>query len=84
VRSTYLRRLLEAVPGLNVPVALTAAATPAADTALLQANDFAYGIDDTPSFLVGRGAGPLRDLQPASLTPAPFMATLDTLLKGSR
>jgi protein-disulfide isomerase len=86
VTSTYLQRLLEAVPGLNVPAALSAAVTPAADTALLQANDFASrdGIDETPSFLVGRGAGPLRAFQPASLTAAPFMAAFDALLKGSR
>ena len=41
VTASYLHRLLAAVPGLNVPVALRASGTPAADAALLQANELA-------------------------------------------
>jgi protein-disulfide isomerase len=86
VTPSYLRRLLEAVPGLNVAAALRASAAPAADAALAGASDLASraGIDATPSFLIGRAGGPLRQFAPSSLTAAPFATTFANLLKGSR
>lgn len=59
--ASYLHRLLAAVPGMNVPAALRASATPAANTAL-RANQLAAQDDvtGTPTFLVGRTAGALR------------------------
>jgi hypothetical protein len=82
---TYLRRLLEAIPALNVAAALSASQTPAAEAALTQASDLAAreGIDGTPSFLLGRVRGPLRQFQPPTLTAAPFAAALKRLLEGS-
>ena len=82
--STYLRRLLESIPALNVAAALSASQTPAAEVALTQASDLAAreGIDGTPSFLLGRVRGPLRQFQPPTLTAAPFAAALKSLLGG--
>jgi protein-disulfide isomerase len=86
VTPSYLRRLLDAAPGVNVANALSASQTPSVDAALKQATDIANadGIDSTPSFLIGRAGGPLRAFQPTSLTSAPFAAAFDALLKGSR
>jgi protein-disulfide isomerase len=82
--ATYLRRLLEAIPALNVASALSASQTPAAEAALTQASDLAAreGIDGTPSFLLGRVRGPLRHFQPPTLTAEPFAAALKSLLGG--
>jgi protein-disulfide isomerase len=86
VTAAYLRRLLNAVAGLNVPVALHASETPAADAALAKANQAATqeGVSGTPTFLIGRTGGGLHPFQPASLTPAPFAAKLEALLGRGR
>jgi protein-disulfide isomerase len=83
---SYLRRLLEAVPGLNVPAALNASRAPSANAALTQANTLASqdGINATPSFLIGTARGALRQFQPPTLTAAPFAAALNQLLGASR
>jgi protein-disulfide isomerase len=79
----YLHRLLTAVPRLNVPSAVAAGRTAAAGAALALANRDAdeYGIDGTPSFLIGRAGGPLRQFSPSSLSAGPFEAAIDQLLK---
>jgi protein-disulfide isomerase len=86
VTASYLHRLLAAVPGLNVSAALRASRTPAADAALLQANQLATanGVSGTPTFLVGRTGQALRVFQPASLAAAPFQAEINALLAGAR
>ena len=86
VTSAYLRGLLAAVPALNVARALDASRTAATAMALTRANDLAdqYGVDGTPSFLIGRAGGPLRQFQPSTLDPAPFQAEIDSMLGGSR
>ena len=86
VTPAYLRRLLTAVPGLDVPVALHASGTPTADAALARANQLATqdGVGATPTFLIGRTGGVLHPFQPTSLTPAPFAAELDSLLGGRK
>ncbi len=86
VTPSYLRRLLNAVPGLNVPAAFNASAAPSADAALTQANNVATddGVNATPSFLIGKAGGPLRQFQPPTLTSAPFAAAFNSLLRGSR
>jgi protein-disulfide isomerase len=83
---SYLRRLLEAVPGLDVPAALNASRAPSADAALTQAANLAVqdGINATPSFLIGKAGGALRQFQPSALTAAPFAAGLNQLLAASR
>jgi hypothetical protein len=80
------RRPLGAVRDLNVPAALRASATPAADAAPLQANQLATakGVSGTPIFLVGRTDHALRVFQPASLSAAPFEAEINGLLTGAR
>jgi protein-disulfide isomerase len=82
----YLRRLLDAVPGLNAAAALDASAEPAAAAALTKANAVATqdGVNATPSFLIGKASGPLREFQPPTLTSAPFAAALNALLRRSR
>jgi protein-disulfide isomerase len=65
---------------------LRASGTPAADAALLQANQLAAedGVSATPTFLVGQTGRALRVFQPASLTAAPFQAEINGLLAGVR
>lgn len=83
-----LRRLLTAVPRLDVPSALAASRTAAASDALTLANRTADEdrIDGTPSFLIGRAGEALHQFTPSSLSAAPFEAVIDQLLKpeGSR
>jgi protein-disulfide isomerase len=85
VTPSYLNRLLGAVPGLNVAAALTASQAPPADSALAQANAYASqaGVSSTPTFLIGRASGPLRQFQPQTLSPAPFEAALNSALRGT-
>jgi protein-disulfide isomerase len=86
VTPSYLHRLLDAAPGVNVAKALSASQTPSAIAALERATTTANadGIDSTPSFLIGKAGGPLHLFQPTTLTSAPFAAAFDALLKGSR
>jgi protein-disulfide isomerase len=86
VTPAYLRGLLAAVPGLNVAKALAASRTATAAEALTRANDTSaqYGVDATPSFLIGRSGGPLRQFQPSTLDAAPFQAEIDSVLGRSR
>lgn len=86
VTASYVHRLLAAVPGLNVPAALRASHTPAADAALRQANQLAAedGVNETPSFLVGRTGRALSAFRPGSLTAAPFRAEINRLLTHAR
>jgi protein-disulfide isomerase len=81
VTPAYLRRLLGAVPGLNVARALAASATPAADDVLSAANVAAQqdGVEGTPTFLIGPAAGALRQFSPSSLSVAPFASEINRL-----
>jgi protein-disulfide isomerase len=82
----YLRRVLQAIPGLDVAGALRSSETPAADGALADATNVAAqdGINGTPSFLIGPRNGPLRQFQPPSLTAVPFEGAVRGVLGGSR
>jgi protein-disulfide isomerase len=86
VTPAYLQHLLQAVPAVNVRQALNTSRAPAASAELASANQVAaqYGISATPSFLIGRAGGPLRQFQPSSLTPAPFEAEINGLLRGAK
>lgn len=85
ITGSYLRRLLEAIPGLDVPTALSASRTAAAGAALTLANQVAAqdGVSGTPTFLIGKTSGPLHQYQPSSLTPAPFIAAINHALAGA-
>ncbi|HWF54391.1 MAG TPA: thioredoxin domain-containing protein [Solirubrobacteraceae bacterium] len=84
VTSSYVHRLFDAVPNLNIPAAVNASHTAAAGAALTSTNTTATraGVSATPSFLIGRAGGPLRLFQPSTLTAAPFAAEFNTLLSG--
>lgn len=86
VTTSYLHRLLDAVPGLNVRSALSASHTAAASAALAMANQLAAqdAVNATPTFLIGRASGPLHAFQPSSLTSGPFAAEINGLLAGAR
>ena len=81
VTPSYLHRLLSAVPGLNVPAALSASGTPAAQGALTDASLLAEqdGVQGTPWFLIGAAGGPLSQLTPSSLTATPFAIEINRL-----
>jgi protein-disulfide isomerase len=85
VTAGYLQRLFDSVPGLDVAAAVQASRAPSAAAALAQANAYAssVGVAATPTFLIGTRTGPLRRFQPSTLTPGPFIAALDGLLKGA-
>lgn len=86
VTSSYLHRLLAAIPGLDVAQAERESAAPQAQAMLNAANIAAQAsdIDSTPSFLIGRAGGPLYRFAPASLTAAAaaaaFAGALDRLI----
>lgn len=86
VTTGYIHRLLAAVPGLDAPRAERQSRSNAAAEALVRATETAnrWGINATPSFLVGTAGGRLRVFQPNSLTPAPFLSTIGSLLKQAR
>ena len=82
VTPSYLHRLFDAVPNLNVATAVSTSHTTAADAALTSANTAANqaGVNATPSFLIGRAGGPLRLFQPSTLTAASFATEFNSLL----
>jgi protein-disulfide isomerase len=83
VTETYLRGLASQVPALDFSRwqgdrddPALAAEVAGDEHAALQA-----GLRSTPSFLLGRTGGPLRALDPSSLTdPSAFTSAIDTLL----
>lgn len=86
VTPAYLRRLLQAIPGLKVQAALNASRAPEASAALANATDVATedGVDATPSFLIGRAGSALRPFQPTTLTAVPFIGAIDNLMESTR
>ncbi len=86
ITKAYLRRLLAAVPGLDVARAERTSQTPQAAAVLTAANAAASAdrIDATPSFLVGRAGGPAQVFQPGNLTAAPFAREFNSLLDSRR
>ena len=81
ITASYLRRLLTAVPGLQVPGALATSRTPAAQLALINASEVAQqdGVQGTPWFFIGPAGGPLRQFTPSSLTATPFAIEINRL-----
>lgn len=76
VTPAFLADLAAAVPGLDAN-ALGVGDEALARTAETEAETF--GIDSTPSFLLGRTGKPLRRLELGSLDPAEFTAAIDAL-----
>ena len=83
VTAAYVRRLFDAVPGLNVAAALRASGAPSAQAALGRATAYAtsIGVAATPTFLIGTRAGNLQPFRPSALTAGPFVETVGALLK---
>jgi protein-disulfide isomerase len=84
VTDSFLRRLGNAVPGLDVSGALAAMDSRAVDRQLALADSSfqAAGFSGTPSFELGRTSGPLRPLAPRTLSPSEFTGPIDALLGG--
>jgi protein-disulfide isomerase len=84
VTEPYLRRLLAAIPGLDVARAEQASQTRRAASVLAAADAAATasGINSTPSFLIGRAGFPLRVFQPSSLSASAFTGELNALIGG--
>jgi protein-disulfide isomerase len=70
VSDGFLRKVLGAVPGLDVERALAQSTSPQVSRALSDAGAMAarYGVDSTPSFVVGPTGGTLRKVDVQSLT----------------
>jgi protein-disulfide isomerase len=70
VNDAFLRKVLGAVPGLDVDRALSQSGSPQVARALSDADAMAtrYGVDSTPSFLVGPTGGTLKKVNVQSLT----------------
>jgi protein-disulfide isomerase len=81
VTDDFMRDLARAIPGLDAN-ALLAGDDALARLAESEANT--YGIESTPSFLVGRSGGELSPLGVSELTPAAFTSQLDPIVKAQR
>ena len=70
VTDSFLRSVLGAVPGLNVNQALAQAKDPRVTQAMNQTDTLAnrYGVDSTPTFLVGKSGGALKKVNVQSLS----------------
>ncbi len=79
VTQAFQRKLALAVPGLDAKLALSgrdgAAAGKLPEAAEREAST--AGIQSTPAFLAGRTGEPLKQLNPTSPGPGPFLAALD-------
>jgi protein-disulfide isomerase len=86
VTDDFIRRIAGAVPGLDVQKVVAAANDDGNTDSLRVATTEAqkFGIDSTPSFLIGRTGGSLQPLQPNDAgDPAQFTGPIDALL-GAR
>lgn len=81
----FLRALVTDVPGLDAEKALADMDSPAVDRALAAARTAQgrYGIESTPSFLIGRTGGDLEPFQPPALEAGPFRDRIGEVAGGS-
>lgn len=79
-----LRRLAEALPGLDAQRAVDQRNAPAVDRWLAEAEEQArhYEIEGTPSFLIGRTGGELRALELEARTPEAFSQAIEAQLRA--
>ncbi|MFT3774953.1 MAG: thioredoxin domain-containing protein [Minicystis sp.] len=85
VTDDFLRRLAAALPGVDVHRALNDRDAPAVARQLEDAEREAerFGIQSTPSFLLGKTGETPHVLAVSSLTPEPFTRAIDALLPAS-
>jgi protein-disulfide isomerase len=85
VTDGFLRKVLGAVPGLDVDRALKAASSPAATQQLGAAQTLAsrYGVDSTPTVLVGPTGGTLKDVGGQGPTAGSVGKAIDAALAKS-
>jgi protein-disulfide isomerase len=79
VTEAFLRSVASEVSGLDTPRALAESGAEASLTPLAQAQSRAraFGIDSTPSFLIGRSGGAMHRLSVTSLGPEAFRAPIE-------
>lgn len=84
VTDAFLRRLALAVPGVDARRATDDRMRPAVDQQIEDARREAekFGIQSTPSFLLGKTGETPRMLDVASLTPEPFARAIDGLARA--
>jgi protein-disulfide isomerase len=83
VTDAFIRRIASAVPGLDAERVVAAANDVSKSDSLRVATTEAqkYGVDSTPSFLIGRTGGPVRLLQLNDAgDPAEFAGPIDQVL----
>jgi protein-disulfide isomerase len=84
VTDDFLRTLGRAVPSVNVEQAMKMRGSAAVDRELAEANETAdrFGIDGTPSFLIGKTGETPRVLQLSSLRPEELTKAIDQILQS--
>jgi protein-disulfide isomerase len=80
----YLKRTMGAVPGLDVSKALSQRNSSQVTSALREVNPLAqrYGVNSTPSFLVGPSGGSLTKVHAPSASAADIGKAIDKVAKG--
>lgn len=85
VTESYLQKLAQQVPGLNLPTWTTARNDPKYVNSITEDAQSANnnGFTGTPSFLIGKTGGSMEKLEYTSLTdPASFNAAIEKQLKS--
>ena len=83
VTDSFLRGLADALPGVDARRAMNDRTNPAVARQLEEAQQEAdqYGIQSTPSFLLGKTGETPHVLAISSLSPEPFTRAIDALLQ---
>src|SRR5207237_817772 len=82
VKPEFIRSLAQAAGAPPGPI-VAAAQQGGGDPLLAQADQEAsqFGVNSTPSFLIGKRGGSLKPLQVSALDPSEFRARIDAVLK---
>jgi protein-disulfide isomerase len=84
VSDGFLRRVMGAIPGLDVQKALSQVNDPRVEKSMAETDTLAtrYGVNSTPSFLVGKSGGTLRNVQLQTLSASELGQAIDAAAAG--
>jgi protein-disulfide isomerase len=82
VTDAFMRRIADAVRGVDAGKAFAARGSASVERALRQSDSEARarGVDSTPSFFIGRSGGRLTPIEVSTLQPSDFAGPIDRLL----